>query len=139
MSAYIRLADATRNATLDAITARMDAGAGAATMKVYTGTIPTNANTAIGAQVLLGTLTFTDPSAGAASAGVWTASAITQDGSADASGTIGWARIADSDGTTIMDVSAGTGSGVVLAFNTLAITAGGPISCSAFTITVPLT
>lgn len=139
MAATIRPADATRNAILDAITARMDAGAGAATMKVYTGTIPTNANTAIGAQVLLGTLTFSDPSAAAASAGVWTASAITSDSSADATGTIGWARIADSDGTTIMDVSAGTGSGVVLAFNTLAVTSGGPIACSAFTITAPLT
>lgn len=124
MAATIRLADATRNATLDAIKTRIDAGSGAGTLKVYSGTIPTNANTAIGSQVLLGTLTF---------------SAITQDSSADATGTIGWARIADSDGTTIMDVSAGTGSGVVLQFNTLAVTAGGPIACSAFTITAPLT
>jgi len=138
MSATIRLADATRNATLDAIATRINAGAGAGTMKVYTGTIPTNANTAIGAQVLLGTLTFTDPCASAAASGVLTFSAITQDSSADASGTIAWARIADSDGTTIMDVSAGTGSGVVLQFNTLAVTAGGPIACSAFTITAPL-
>ena len=139
MAANIRLADATRNATLDAIKTKMDAGAGPAVMEVYTGTIPTNANTAIGAQVKLGTLTFSDPSAPAASGGVLTFSAITQDSSADDTGTIGWARTKDSDGNTIMDVSAGTGSGVVLQFNTLAVTAGGPISCSAFTITVPLT
>lgn len=139
MAATIRLADATRNATLDAIAARIDAGSGAGTLKVYTGTIPTNANTAIGSQVLLGTLTFSDPCAPAASGGVLTFDAITQDSSADATGTIGWARIADSDGTTILDVSAGTGSGVVLQFNTLAVTAGGPIACSAFTITAPLT
>lgn len=139
MAANIRLADATRNATLDAIKTEMDAGAGPAVMEVYTGTIPTNANTAIGAQVKLGTLTFSDPSAPAASGGVLTFSAIAQDSSADDTGTIGWARIKDSDGNTIMDVSAGTGSGVVLQFNTLAVTVGGPISCSAFTITVPLT
>jgi len=139
MAANIRLADATRNATLDAIKTKMDAGAGPAVMEVYTGTIPTNANTAIGAQVKLGTLTFSDPSAPAASGGVLTFSAITQDSSADDTGTIGWARIKDSDGNTIMDVSAGTGSGVVLQFNTLAVTVGGPISCSAFTITAPLT
>ena len=139
MAATVRLADATRNATLDAIKTRIDAGSGAGTLKVYSGTIPTNANTAIGSQVLLGTLTFSDPSAPAASGGVLTFSAITSDGSADATGTIGWARIADSDGTTIMDVSAGTGSGVVLQFNTLAVTIGGPIACSAFTITAPLT
>lgn len=139
MAATIRPADATRNAILDALAAQIDAGAGAGTMKVYSGSLPTNANTAIGAQVLLGTLTFSDPCAAAASGGVLTFSAITQDSSADATGTIGWARIADSDGTTVIDVSAGTGSGVVLAFNTLAVTSGGPISCSAFTITAPLT
>lgn len=139
MAATIRPADATRNAILDALAAQIDAGAGAGTMKVYSGTIPTNANTAVGAQVLLGTLTFSDPCAPAASGGVLTFSPITQDSSADATNTIGWARIADSDGTTVIDVSAGTGSGVVLLFNTLAVTAGGPISCSAFTITAPLT
>lgn len=139
MSATIRLADATRNATLDAIATRIDAGSGAGTMKVYSGSLPTNANTAIGSQVLLGTLTFSDPCAGSAASGVLTFDAITQDSSADATGTIGWARLADSDGTTVMDVSAGTGSGVVLQFNTLAVTSGGPIACSALTITAPLT
>ena len=66
--ATIRPSLAVRNAQLDAINTLTNAGAGAGTIKIYTGTIPTNEDTAIGSQVLLGTLTFTDPAASAASA-----------------------------------------------------------------------
>lgn len=138
MAGAINPSDAARNATLNALRNLMDAGAAGAKMLVYTGTRPTNANTAIGAQTLLGTLTFSTTSAPDASSGVLTFSAITQDSSADASGTIGFARITDSDDAVIMDVTAGTSGGVVLTFNTLAVVAGGPIQCSAFTITVAL-
>jgi hypothetical protein len=138
--ATIRPSLAVRNAQLDAINTLINAGAGAGTIKIYTGTIPTNADTAIGSQVLLGTLTFTDPAASAASASVLTFSAITSDSSADATGTAAWARIADSAGNTIFDCSVtATGGGGVITLNTTSVVSGGPIGLTSFTLTAPAT
>jgi hypothetical protein len=134
--ANVRVVAAIRNARLDAIKTAIDAGAGAGTIKIYTGTQATNADTALGAQVLLGTLTFTDPSAAAASGGVLTFSTITQDTSADATGTATWARIQDSNGNVVFDCDVGT-SGATLNLNTTSIVAGGPIQVSSFTLTDP--
>lgn len=124
-----------RNARLDEITAAIDAGSGAGTLKIYDGTRP-GTGAAITTQTLLGTLTFSDPSAGAASAGVLTFNAITQDSAADATGTATWARILDSDSNFVMDVSVGaTGSGEDIELNTTSIIVGGPITVSSATIT----
>ncbi len=136
MSAVVRFSDAAANAALDAIKTRIDAGSGAGTVKLYTGTIPTNAGTAVGSQTLLGTLTFSDPCASSAASRTLTFSAITSDSSADATGTATWARIADSDGTTVFDATVGSGSGVVLQLNTTSIVSGGPIAITAFTLSV---
>ncbi len=138
MAGAINPSDAARNASLNALRNLIDAGAAGGKMKVYTGTRPTNANTAITSQTLLGTLTFSSTSAPDASSGVLTFSTITEDSSADSGGTIGWARITDSDDNVVFDATAGTSGGVVLTFNTLAVVALGPIQCSAFTITVAL-
>lgn len=135
MAGAINPSDAARNALLNSQRNLIDAGAAGGKMKVYTGTRPTNANTAVGSQVLLGTLTFSSTSAPDAVAGVLTFSAITEDSSADASGTIGWARITDSDDNVVFDATVGTSGGVVLTFNTLVVVALGPIQCSAFTLT----
>src|SRR4051794_36032414 len=100
--ALLKLGTAGRNAAVDAVTALINAG-GAGTIKVYSGTIPTNPQTAIGAQVLLGTLTFSATSFAAGVAGVATANAITQDAAADATNTAAWARILSGGGATIFD------------------------------------
>jgi hypothetical protein len=133
-----RLSNAAASAAADAVVDLIDAGAGAGTIKIYDGTIPTNANTAIGSQVLLATLTFSDPAFGAASNGVATASAITSDSSADATGTASWARIADSNGNTVMDVTVGT-SGEDINFNTVSFVSGATIAISSLTYTQPKT
>lgn len=138
MAADPRLTNAAASAAADAVVDLIDAGSGAGTIKIYTGTIPTDANTAIGAQTLLATLTFSDPAFGAASNGVATASAITSDSSADATGTAAWARIADSNGTTIMDVTVGT-SGEDINFNTVSFVSGAAIAISSLTYTQPKT
>lgn len=138
MAADPRLTNAAASAAADAVVDLIDAGAGAGTIKVYTATIPTDANTAIGAQTLLATLTFSDPAFGSASNGVATASAITSDSSADATGTAAWARIADSNGTTIMDVTVGT-SGEDINFNTVSFVSGAVIAISSLTYTQPKT
>ena len=104
-------------------------------LRVYDGTQPVDANTAVGAQVLLAELRFNADAFAAASGGVITANAITQDSSANATGTATWARVLASDGTTVwFDGSAGTGT-VNFVLNTASIVVGAVVSCSAFTLT----
>lgn len=135
--AIIRFVTAVKNSALDTIKTAIDAGSGAGTIKIYTGTQPTSPADAITTQTLLGTLTFSDP-CGTSASGTLTMSAITQDSSADATGTATWARIADSTGATVCDVDVtATGGGGTLQFNTTSFVVGGPILISAFTITVP--
>ena len=135
--AIIRFVNAVKDSALDTIKTAIDAGVGAGTIKIYTGTQPTTAEDAITTQTLLGTLTFSDP-CGTSASGTLTMSAITQDSAADATGTATWARIADSTGATVCDVNVtATGGGGTLQFNTTSFVIGGPILISAFTITVP--
>lgn len=132
MASAIKIADALREDMADAIVALLGSGA---TLKIYTGTKPAGPGTAIGAQVLLGTLTCS-ATFGTYSAGVLTANAITQDSAADATGTAAWYRLATSGGTALIDGEVGT-SGSDLNLNTLSIVTGGPISVSSFTYTMP--
>jgi hypothetical protein len=105
-------------------------------IRIYDGAQPTNADTAVGAQVLLAELRFGADAFPAASAGVLTANAITSDASADATGTAAWARILKSDGTSVlMDGTVGTSSANVV-INSVAISAGAAVSCSSLTITI---
>ena len=136
MAITFGFANATRDAMLDAITTAIGASG---LIEIYTGTKPSTPDTAIGAQVKLGTLTWNATVAPAASttAHVWTANAITQDTSADATGTAAWARIWKANGTTaVFDCDVAT-SGGVINLNTLSIVTGGPIQITSFTITLP--
>lgn len=132
----LRLSTDTRNKACDAIVDDLDAGAGAATVGIRTGTQPTNVGDA-DTGTLLGTLIGSDPMFGAASSGVATASAITSDTTADNSGTAGHARFKDSDGNIVMDCTCGQGSGDI-SFDNNVIVAGGVIAISAMTVTVPI-
>lgn len=123
-----------KNTRLNAVTTAIDAGTGAGKLKLYAGTVPTDANASLGAATLLGTLTFTDPSFPAASAGAMTASAITQDSAADASGTATFFRITDSSDVVVAQGTAGT-SGTDLVLNTATIVVGGPIVVSSLVLT----
>lgn len=132
----LRLANNVRSAACDAIVDLIDAGAGAGTIQIRTGAQPTNvADAASG--TLLGTLTFSDPAFGAASNGVATASAITSDTTADASGEVGYARILDSNGTIVADCTCAQGSGDIN-FNEGTVVAGGTLAISSMTVTVPI-
>ena len=135
MALDVRLNTGPRNAIVDALVDLIDAGAGAGTIKIYTtgSGRPAGPATAISDQTLLATLTFSDPAFGASSAGTATASAITSDSSADATGTATWARIADSNGLAIMDVEVGT-SGADINFNSVAFTAGSTVAITALTV-----
>ena len=120
------------NAEADAVGNALNSGY----IRIYDGTQPTNADTAIGAQVLLAELRFGADAFGAAVAGVITANAITADASANATGTATWARILASDGTTVwFDGTVGTATSNVI-INSAAISAGAEVSCTALTFTV---
>lgn len=119
------MADATVNAQATALSTLCNGGK----IEVYDGTQPATADTALSGQTLGVTLTFNETAFGAPSGGVLTANAITS-GTAVASITPTWARILTSDGTTIMDVSAGA-SGCNLTIG--AFTSGTVVSCTSFT------
>jgi hypothetical protein len=133
MASNIKIAVGTRNAMGDALIADLGASP---LVKVYDGSQPAGPGTAITTQTLLGTLTCSATPAPATSNGVITFNAITQDSSADATGTAAWYRLTTSGGTAIVDGTVGT-SGADLNLNTTTIAALGPISVSSFTYTMP--
>lgn len=120
-----------RNSRLDLIKTAIDAGAGPGKLRIYNGSRPATGSTAT---TLLAELTFSDPSAAAASSGVLTFSAITADASADASSDATWCRVVDSTGAHVLDGSVGT-SGADYNLNTVTITAGVQVSCTSATLT----
>jgi len=135
--ATVRYATTLKNSMLTPIRDAIDAGAGAGTLKVYTSPMATLPSDAITTQTLLGTLTFSDPSGATPSGGVFTASAVTQDSSADATGTAAWARIQDSTGTVVMDLDITvSGGGGAMQMNSTSVVIGGPILISAMTVTL---
>lgn len=113
-------------------------------LEIYSGTQPTDANTALGAQVLLSTMTLnatafpTAVASGSAPTKVCTltANSITSDTNAAATGTASWFRIYKSDGTTkVMDGSVNSSGSYDMILNTTSIVAGATVSCTSFTIT----
>lgn len=118
-----------RNNQLDEITTRAGNGA---LLRIYDGSRPATGGTAT---TLLAELTCGSPFAGAASGGVLTANAITQDSSANATGTATWFRIVQSGGSThVMDGDVGT-SGSDLNLDSVSIVAGGEVAVTSFVIT----
>lgn len=135
----LRLATTARDGACNAIVDLIDAGTGAGTLVIRTGSQPANPQTAA-TGTTLATLTFSDPAFGNSSSGVATANAITSDTNVDATGTAGWARIYDSDGAdpadSVMDMDIGQGSGT-LDFDNTSFVAGGTAAISSMTVTVP--
>lgn len=128
-------------AALDAIVDRLDEGDGAATIRGRTGAQPADPDAAE-TGTLLFTLTMSDPAFGAAADdtphALATASAITDDASADATNTLTYCRCG-ATGTGVddhIDGSAGTADADFI-FNTTSIVAGAVVSMSSFTVTLP--
>ena len=126
---------AQRNAMLDAIRASYDAGK----LRIYSGSVPANADAALGGAVLLAELTLNATAFPAASGGVLTANAITSDTSADNTGTASFFRILDSGASTVLFQGAVSTSGAELNLNTTSIVAAALVGVSSLTITIPAT
>jgi hypothetical protein len=104
----------------------------------YSGTRPTNPDTALSGNTLLFECTGNATSFPSPSGGVLTANAIAADASADNTGTCSFVRIFQSDGTTaLVDLSVGVGSGECQ-LSTLSIIAGGNVSISSLILTDPV-
>lgn len=135
-----RISNAGAAAACDALVDLLDGGSGAGYIEVRTGAQPASVGTAASG-TLLGTLVLSDPAFGnatTASPSVATASAITSDSTADASGTAGWFRAYDSAGTAIIDGSiTASGGGGDMQLDNVNVVAGGTISISAWTISLP--
>lgn len=132
----MRFTVARRNEMLDAIRDNFNTGK----LRIYSGTRPANADTALSGNTLLAELTFGSTAFPAASGGILTANAITSDSSADNTGTATWARCVESDGTTVicdMSVTASGGGGEAQ-FATVSFVSGATISLSSLTITAPV-
>lgn len=130
-----RIPTAARNAACDAVVDLADAGAGAATIEIRTGSQPANANDAA-TGTLLATLTCADPAFGSASTGVATLAGVPLSTSGVAAGTAGWFRMKDSTGATVMDGSVGT-SGAELNLNTTTISVGVTVQVTSGAVTMP--
>jgi len=105
-------------------------------LRLYNGTQPATADTAVDTQTLLCELTFNATAmSGSPAAGVATFAAITADSSADATGTPTWFRAVKSNGTTsVFDGTVGL-SGADCNIDAVPITTGATISVVSMTYT----
>jgi len=117
-----------RNNRLDQIASAVGASG---LLRIYDGSRPATGGAAT---TLLAELTCGATFAAGAAAGVLTLNAITQDSSANATGTATWFRITTSGGTAVVDGSVST-SGSDLNLTTTSIVSTQPVSVSSFTIT----
>lgn len=128
-----RMSDAAVNAEANALGTLANTGY----LRIYDSTRPTNADTAVGAQVLLAELRLNATAFGAAVAGVITANSITADSAANAGGTATWFRVLQSNGTTALwDGEVGTATSNLI-LNSVTIGAGASVSITALTHTIP--
>ena len=139
MAALVGISNVAAKAACDAIVDLIDGGSGAGYVQILDGTRPADVDTAISTQNVLAQLTLSDPAFGAAAdatpGATATASTITDDSSADATGTASWFRAFDSDGNAIIDGNVGTSSADMILDST-SITSGQTVSITSWTFTV---
>jgi len=117
-----------RNARADEISAAIG---NAGLVRIYDSTRPATGGAAT---TLLAECVGGSPFAPAASGGVLTANSITQDSSANATGTATWFRVTTSGGTAVIDGNCGT-SGSDMNLTTTSIVATQPVSITSFVLT----
>lgn len=141
MANAFKISNVAAKALADAFDDQVNIGSTASVIDIRSGAQPADPDTAASG-TLLATLTFSDPAFTAATdanpGGLLTASAITPDTSADATGTAGYFRIR-ATGTGADDVADGEigTSGSDLNMNTTSITSGSTVSITSFTVTMP--
>jgi hypothetical protein len=131
MASNLKQADQAVNTMANALAAQANNGY----IRIYSGTQPATADTAIVAQVLLAELRFPASAFGSASAGVITAGTIAPVNAVDTD-TATWYRVLKSDGTTpLWDGSVGTSSADMI-LNSVNIGSGAAVTITGFQRTV---
>ena len=135
----LKLSTTLADAKLAAVTTACNGGF----IRIYSGTEPATANTALSGNVLLAELGFAGTSFGAPTTSgsdrMITANTITQDSSADADGTATFFRAVQSNGTTVVFQGTVGTSGQQLNLCATNIVSGGVVSITSMTYTQPLT
>lgn len=133
MSANTHLSIASWNLALDAAINVLNSGF----LEIYDGAQPSTPDVAVTSQNKLAKLPLGATAFGASSSGTKTANAITN-GSGLVASTATWFRAFKSDDSTaVIDGSAGT-SGTDLVLNDAAITVGGTVQVTSWTISMPV-
>ena len=134
MASNLKYSAVLKNAMEAAIPSTVGASA---LLNLYSGTQPTNPDTAITSQVLLATLTCSATFAPAASGGVLTANAIsngTGTAGAGAGTSATWYRLTTSGGTAHIDGSVGTSGCDLNLTGSTSIATGQTVSVSSWTL-----
>lgn len=129
-----KLAQLTANAMADAITTRIGTSG---KLRIYSGTEPATADTALSGNTLLADFTLSATAFGAASSGTITLNGTPLTVAAAASGTATFFRILKSDATTVVCQGTVATSGGQLNLNTTAITASVNVTVTSGTINMP--
>ena len=131
MAGNLQFSTTLRNARGDAITTAVG---NAGKLRIYSGSEPADANTAITSQTLLSEHSLATPFAASTSAGVLSPTLPSQV-NASATGTASFYRVYKSDGTTcVLQDTVGT-SGAGMNLNTTAIVSGGPVVINSWAYT----
>ena len=128
-----KITNAVATAQLDALTVSLNTGF----LRFYSGTQPATADTALSGNTLLAELTFAATAFPSATNGVAVANAITQDSSANATGTATFARALASNGTTVVADFTVSTSGADINLVTTSITATQVVQITSFQLTQP--
>jgi hypothetical protein len=133
----LKISTESADAMLGALSTLLNSGR----VRIYSGTEPATANTALSGNTQLAELTFGNPAFGAVTASgadrVITANAITQDSAADASGTATFFRATNAAGTTTYYQGTVGTSGQQLNLTATNIVQDGAVSVSSLSITMP--
>lgn len=132
----LRLHADSRDGILAAVRDRVDAGAGPGKLRIYSGAQPASADDAPGGATLLAELEFSEPCAGEPVDGSLEFDPITKEDAALATATATWARVVNGDGDTVFDCDVGE-AGTTVVLNETDLVAGGPVSITEFSLTMP--
>lgn len=140
MASNFQITTAAQNAACDSVVDLLDAGDSAPEIRVYDGTQPADANTALSGNTLLATFTLNATAAfGAAASGVATLADTPINTTAVATGTATFFRAVSVNSgtpTTVFDGSVGT-SDADMILNTTSIVTDVSVSLTSGTVTMP--
>lgn len=134
----IRIINETREDMADVLNSKVNEGTATTYpyVKIYTGTVNGSRGSAP-TGTLLATINGSDPMFATATDGTLTLGTMTEDASADDTGTAGCFAMFNRDNALVLDGTVtATGGGGDLTLNTTSITSGGPVNITGGTIVI---